>query len=278
MSVAQLCGWYGISRQAHYQALATRTARQQVERQVLALVRAWRQRHPRMGARKLLHALGEELRSAGIQLGRDRFFALLRRAGLLLRRRRQRTRTTWPGSWRGVNLLAGLALERPNQAWVSDITYLETEEGFVYLALVMDAFSRCIVGWHLSPSLAVEGAQRALAMATRQAGTATAGLIHHSDHGIQYTCHAYRMQLASQQMRASMGQVGNCYDNARAERLNGILKLEYGLGDRFVDFHHVRRAVKEAVWLYNHERPHLSLAFRKPFEVHTHDQQLSVLN
>jgi len=277
MSVAELCGWYGISRQAHYQQRQRQVELEKKEEAVLELVREKRQKHPRMGGRKLLHELREKILVLGIKMGRDRFFDLLRRAGLLVRRRRSQRRTTWPGSWRSVNLLKETTVARSNQAWVSDITYVETEEGFAYLCLVTDAYSRCILGYDISTSLAVEGAQRALAMAVVTAGGATEGVIHHSDHGIQYTCHTYRDDLLSYRMEASMGQIGNCYENALAERVNGILKLEYGLGDRFVDFAQTSRAVEEAVWLYNHERPHLSLDYQKPIDVYHDRVEISVI-
>lgn len=268
MSLTTLCSWYGISRQAHYQQKWRQAERQKEEETVLKLVREKRQKHPRMGGRKLLHELGKSIAAMGMKMGRDRFFDLLRRAGLLVRPRRGKRRTTWPGSWRSVNLLKDITVEQTNQAWVSDITYVETEKRFAYLCLVTDAYSRCILGYDISCSLAVEGAQRALSMAVAVANGASKGVIHHSDHGIQYTCHAYRDDLVSYSMNSSMGQIGNCYENALAERVNGILKIEYGLGDRFVSFAQASHAVDEAVWLYNNERPHLSLDYNKPHDVY----------
>jgi putative transposase len=137
-----------------------------------------------------------------------------------------------------------------------------------YLCLITDAFSRFIVGFDVSTSLAVEGALRALNMAIAQARPPLADLIHHSDHGVQYTCHLYRDRLAHVGCRSSMGQVGHCYDNPQAERVNGILKLEYGLGDLLRDVTHATAATAQAIWLYNHERPHLALAYQKPVAVH----------
>lgn len=268
MSMERLCSWYGISRQAHYQQKARDKMQEHREKRVTEMVQALRQKHPRMGGRKLLHELKEKMVKVGLAMGRDRFFDLLRRAGLLVRPQRRGPRTTWPGSWRCENLLPGVTIEHPNQVWVSDITYIETEEGFGYLSLVTDAYSRFIVGYDFSTSLAVEGAQAALAMATRRAGNAATGVIHHSDRGIQYTCKAYRQDLTNHDMLGSMGQTGNCYDNALAERMNGILKQEYALGERFINFQQASRAVDEAVWLYNYERPHLSLDYQKPFQVH----------
>lgn len=204
-----------------------------------------------------------------IRRGRDRFFALLRRYDLLIETKRNGHRTTWPGKWRYPNLLADLTLERVDQAWVGDITYLATEQGFLYLALLTDAYSRFIVGYDLSSSLAVEGALRALNLAIAQRDEhSLAGLIHHSDHGVQYTATPYRDRLGSVQIQSSMGEIGNCYDNAMAERVNGILKCEYALDTLFVSHQHAQQAVHEAIRLYNYERPHLALNYQKPAQVH----------
>lgn len=273
----EICSWYDISPQAHYQMKRRQLERQTVDEQVIAMVKRVRQKHKRMGTRKLRHTLDEEMAAAGIKLGRDRLFALLRRKELLVTRKRRQTRTTWSGWWRCDNLLAETTVTRPNQVWVSDITYVQTEQGSTYLALVTDLYSRRIVGYDLSDTLAVEGALRAFNMAVHHAGKDhIRGLIHHSDHGIQYTCHAYRHRLQCCQVRSSMGQVGNCYDNAVAERVNGILKLEYGLDDCFVSKAQALLFVEEAVWLYNHERPHLSLALQTPDDVYFQPVQFSL--
>jgi putative transposase len=264
-----ICDWYGITRQAHYQKLSREQEREQIESMILAKVRTIRQRHPRMGGRKLLKKLGPELDREGISLGRDRFFDLLGRHDLLVNPPRQRRRTTWSGIWRSPNLLKDLPIITVQQVWVGDITYLQTERGFCYLFLLTDACSRYIVGYDLSTSLAVEGASRALEMAVDQASIPLKGLIHHTDHGIQYACRTYRERLEELGILSSMGEVGNCYENALAERMNGILKQEYGLGDSFPEFVQAKRAVREAVWLYNFERPHLSLDYEIPARMHT---------
>lgn len=264
----EICSWYGISRQAHYQHQAHQQARAAEAAVVSSLVRSKRRRHCRMGARKLHRELRPALARKGIKVGRDRFFDILREANLLVRAQKRKSRTTWPGSWRCENLLAGLELKRANQIWVSDITYLESEAGYCYLSLVTDLYSRCILGYHVSDSLGAEGSLAALKMATRRAPVK--GCIHHSDRGIQYTCNLYRSYLRKKGMRSSMGASGNCYDNAVAERVNGILKLEYGLEANFIDLKEASAAVKEAIWLYNHERPHLSLDYQKPEKVYIH--------
>ena len=264
MTKTTICGWYGISRQAHAQMLKRRQRVTQQEQKALAAVAVIRRQHPLMGARKLLYKLANQ----DIQIGRDRFFALLRRMGLLVRRRRKGRRTTFPGGYRSENLLKNAKINQPDQAYVADITYLETEQGFLYLALVTDLYSRKILGWDLSDSLALAGASRAMQKAISQADKPLSGLIHHSDHGVQYTSRSYLELLARHGIRSSMGQVGNAYDNAVAERVNGILKLEYLLDQRFVDADAARRAVAEAIRLYNTDRPHLSLDYQTPEQVY----------
>jgi len=266
--MSEICGWYEISRQAHYQLKRRQQKQQQQAEAILDLVRQMRQRHKRLGTRKLYHLLQPELHKRGLQIGRDRFFDLLRAHDLLVRPKKRAYRTTWAGTWRCENLLAETRITRPNQAWVCDITYIATERGFVYLALVTDLYSRRIMGYDLSASLTLDGAARAVQMAIAQAGHPLDGLIHHSDHGVQYTSRPYRQLLKRHNIRSSMGEVGNCYDNAVAERMNGILKLEYGLDETFVDLAQAQRAVAQAVWLYNHERPHLALHYQKPYQVY----------
>lgn len=271
-TMAAICGWFGISRQAHSQMGQRQRQRQAAEATVLAAVQHFRHEHPRLGTRKLWKELPAYLAGTGLTLGRDRLFDLLGRHDLLVPPLRRGYRTTWAGTWRCANLLAETVVVRPNQAWVSDITYLTTEDGFRYLVLITDFFSRRIMGYDLSASLTLEGLARALGMAVRQVKTLAPGLIFHSDHGSQYTAQAIRDQLDKHQIRSSMGEVGNCYDNALAERINGILKIEYGLDQRFVSEAHAHRSVQQAVYLYNFKRPHLALNYQKP--AHFYDQHL----
>lgn len=235
---------------------------------ILEMVHAIRYHHPRMGVRKLWFKLRSQLVARGISLGRDRLFDLLRRHDLLVPPKRCKTVTTRSGLWRCPNLLPELTIMRPFQLWVGDITYLLLESGFAYLALLTDAYSRFIVGFDLSCSLAVEGCQRALSGALQQANGSLTDLVHHSDHGVQYTAHTYRDLLSEHHIVSSMGEVGNCYENALAERMNGILKLEYGLDNLFVDLQQAQESTKQAITLYNYDRPHLALDYRVPAEVH----------
>lgn len=184
-----------------------------------------------MGGRKVYHEIQASMRLLGIGRGRDAFFTLLRQRDLLVPVKRSGRRTTQAGLWRCPNLLAAGAIERVHHVWVADITYITTEHGFRYLALLTDAWSRFIVGYDLSSSLVVEGTLRALQQAIVQTPRgALSGLIHHSDHGVQYTAWPYREHLRSLGLRSSMGAIGNCYANALAapsgHPVNGILKNE----------------------------------------------------
>lgn len=264
-SVGQLCGVHGISRQAYYKSRKQCAREDQAAEKALALVRQERCLQKRLGTRKLYRMYQQQFQALGY--GRDKLFALLRRQGLLVERPRRTKRTTYSGHGLRCyqNLLKDTVATGPGQAMVSDITYVETLEGFAYAALVTDAYSRKILGFDLSQSLSVEGSLRALRMALP---AVRAGVLHHSDRGVQYCSHAYLDLLGSKQARVSMTEAGNPYENAQAERVNGILKQEYGLGEVFVSFEQARRALKEAVKLYNERRPHLALAYRTPDQVH----------
>ena len=264
ISQQQLLAALGISRQAYHQQRQRQQRRAAREALALEIVRQIRQHHPRMGTRKLHHLLKER----HCAIGRDRLFRLLSEHELLIQPKRSYRRTTYAGLYRWPNLLPALRLERVGQLWVADITYLATADGFAYLALVTDAYSRYIVGYDLCASLALEGAQRALQMALDHAQHPRQGLIHHSDHGVQYTARPYTDLLQAHGLRPSMGEVGNAYDNALAERVNGILKLEYLLDQQFSDLRHAEQTVGQSIWLYNHERPHLNLDMQRPAQVH----------
>lgn len=265
----QICAYFGITRQAHYQRLCREMQRQKESELILEMVRQVRRKHPKMGGRKILYKIEPMLAAEGLQIGRDRLFDLLRRHDLLIKRRESYRRTTIPGLWRTANLLPGLVISRPNQVWVCDITYLELErDGFAYLFLLMDLYSRFILGWHVSPSLGADGALASLHMALPCLPGDDKPLIHHSDHGVQYTCHNYLDTLLDHDIRPSMGAVGNCYDNIFAERVIGTLKNEYSLGDPFANLPQVQTVVPEAIHLYNTDRPHLALHMAIPEQVY----------
>lgn len=211
LSKQAACDWYGISRQAYYQARQRQWQREAEDELLLEMVRDIRRHHPRIGGRKLHYLLQGQLAEHGIVRGRDGLFDLLRDNGLLVPTKRSRRRTSRPGLWRCPNRLTEMTVKGVNQAWVSDITYIQTEQGFIYLSLITDAFSRYIVGYDLSTSLAAEGTLRALNRAIKQTnGANLAGLVHHSDHGVQYTALPYNDRLQTTGILSSMGEVGNC--------------------------------------------------------------------
>lgn len=270
MSVTALCCCVGMTRQNYYKERTHRQSQAVCESLILALVCQERAMQPKLGGRKLLYMIAPELALAGVSIGRDRFFKLLSVHGLLIERKVRYCRTT--DSWHGFrvyrNLLKDIVLTGPHQALVSDITYIRTAEGFVYLALVMDAYSRAIVGFDCRDSLEAVGASRALTMALGQL-PADSQTIHHSDRGSQYCCKAYVEALKAAGVRISMTEENHCYENAKAERLNGIVKQEYGLGEEFASKQNAYDAVAEAVGLYNHRRPHQSLDYACPMAVHS---------
>ena len=269
MSISTFCEIVGMSRQNFYKGRRFRRQLAIDEEFVLGLVRQQRCKHPFIGTRKLHYMLGNEFFISGVKLGRDRFFRLLGKNGLLVKRRRRSVRTTYSGHGFRVygNVLRGTVLTGPCQAVASDITYIRTDEGFMYLALVMDCYSRTVLGYDCSDSLELHGAMRALLMTLRKVGN-TKGLIHHSDRGIQYCSGDYIRKLKSHGVVISMTEEGHCYENSQAERLNGILKHEYGLDGRFKTKCDAKRAVAEAIELYNSWRPHQSLGYRCPMDVH----------
>lgn len=267
--MAQICGYFGISPQAHYQKRLREQERQEETAVILEMVRQVRRRHPRMGVRKLQNRITPMLTSEGLHIGRDRLFDLLRRQNLLVAPKKAYRSTTTAGRIRAPNRLLGLTVARRDQVWVCDITYLPLKGSrFAYLFVVMDLYSRCIVGWHVSPSLSADGAVKGLHMALTALPTTTSGIIHHSDHGTQYTSHEYMHELAEHKIVPSMGAVGNCYDNAFAERLIGILKDEYLLDVALDSVDQYSFAVEEAVDLYNTDRPHYALNMEVPASVY----------
>lgn len=264
-----MCSYWQVSRQAYYKIHQDFIEREKRATLLLDEVKNIRKHHSKLGVLKLRWKLREEIRKSGRGFGRDKFFDLLRYHDLLVKRKRKYAVTTNSDHpfYKHKNNLEGLRIERADQAWVSDITYLRTRSGFVYLSLVTDVYSRKIVGWDVSISLAVEGAVNGIKMAIKNS-PGTKNLIHHSDRGIQYCCHAYTGLLKKNNITISMGEAGNCYDNAIAERVNGILKNEYLLDYEFLNYEQAVKATREAVYLYNYERPHWSLGLKIPAEVY----------
>jgi transposase InsO family protein len=209
------------------------------------------------------------LQQAGITIGRDRLFALLRERQLLIEPKKKLVRTTYRDESLPVyrNLLYDLEPTRPHQVWVSDITYIATDEGFVYLSLITDLVSRKIVGWSASQTLTSADALQALQNALESL-PADRWPIHHSDRGCQYCCHEYVAVLQQRGLPVSMTEQNHCYENCYAERVNGILKDEFHLDAIFRTRAQAHRAIEQAIHSYNHRRLHTSLGFLTPCVVH----------
>lgn len=259
-----------MSRQNYYAQRRRRRKSAVDNGLIIELVKRERRRQPRLGGRKLLVLLKNELESKDALIGRDRFFDVLRANNYLLERKKAfipkttRSKHSLPVF---RNLTADLEATAPNQIWVSDLTYIRTEEGFVYGALITDDFSRNIVGAYAGDNLESVGCINALNKALKDL-PANRFPIHHSDRGCQYCCHAYVDLLRGQDISISMTEANHCYENAKAERINGILKQEYGLDQTFKTKDQAKVVFYEAVELYNHYRPHMSLNMKCPAEVH----------
>lgn len=270
MNVKKLCMKVGLSPQAYYKGKHNRASKEINESFILELVRVERQLQPRLGARKLLVLIKEKLLKEGVQIGRDRFFELLRKNDLLVSSLPKSTRTTYSYHSLPVfkNELKEMKLTAPNQAWASDITYLRTSNGFLYLSLITDMYSRKIVGYNAGNSLETQGCLNALDMALKRLPQGKK-LIHHSDRGCQYCSHLYVSKLKENGLSVSMTEENHCYENALAERVNGILKQEYYLSSSFTTKKDAIKAVEQAIFLYNNHRPHRSLNYQFPEQVHS---------
>jgi transposase InsO family protein len=259
-----------MSRQNYYARRRVRQRRQVDGDLLAALVRRERKEQPRLGTRKLYRRLAGELQEAGVKLGRDRMFEELRARQLLVPKKRAawpRTTQAYPVLPWFKNRIKGLEVRRPNHVWVSDLTYVRSRQGYLFLSLITDRMSRKIVGYHVGEDLGTGGCLAALEMALAEL-PAGARPIHHSDRGCQYHSHEYVGKLRAHGLEISMTEEDHCAENALAERMNGILKQEYGLGEELANQDQVRRAVAQAVWLYNNKRPHTALGYDYPARVH----------
>ena len=259
-----------MTRQNYYKRRRRREVRQLQCEIVCGHVLELRRDHPRMGVRKLRHLLRGKLLAHGMGVGRDRLFGVLRDNGMLVppyRSKFPKTTRRNPALPCFANEIRDMAVVRPGQVLVADITYLSTADGFCYLSLVMDLFSRKVVGFNVSETLAAAGCIRSLKDALKSC-PAGEGPIHHSDRGCQYASHEYVGLLRKAGCRISMTEENHCYENGAAERLNGILKQEYGLDATFADIGEARSRVVRVVGLYNNERPHSNLGMRTPGEAH----------
>ncbi|MGL1885755.1 MAG: IS3 family transposase [Reichenbachiella sp.] len=274
-TVQEICRCLRLNRDAYYKSKVRLTQRKSDETKVISLVKQERETQPRVGTIKLHEHLAKDFHKLNIKIGRDSLFSVLRDNDMLVRRKKASFKTTnsYHHFHKYNNLIKDLKITKPNQVWVSDITYIRTVKGFCYLALITDLYSRKIVGYDVSgrrpgDSLELVGCLRALKSAFRKAKPGS-NLIHHSDRGIQYCSKQYVSELTKRKMKISMTEENHCYENAVAERVNGILKDEFYLDQCFVSTSHAKKATNCAIEIYNNKRLHLSLGLKTPEQVYS---------
>lgn len=261
------CELFGFSKQAYYKDQSYKRISDSKTLKLRESVLAWGRQLPRIGVRKLYHLLHME---GNIHIGRDKLFSVLSNEGLLVSRKVKYTVTTNSKHWlrKYPNLIKGLHLERPEQLWVADITYIDTLDGNAYLHLVTDAYSKQIMGYELCNNMEASSTLKALKMALAKRKYKESKLIHHSDRGLQYCSKLYTDCLKENGIAISMTENGDPYENAIAERVNGILKDEFGLCDKFEDIIQAKKMASQSITIYNQLRPHLSCSMLTLNQMH----------
>ena len=260
---------FGLSRQSYYKSKTSRIKRNADLIIVRDMVMCIRCKMPRIGTRKLYYLIKDELNLLHIKIGRDVLFNFLRAEHLLIKPKRSYVKTTNSKHWmkKYPNLIKNIEVTKPEQLWVSDITYIQTEQGHNYLSLITDAYSKKIVGYELLDNLSADGPLKALESALRNREYKH-DLIHHSDRGLQYCSADYINKLNQNNVKVSMTENGDPYENAIAERINGILKYEFLIIDGFKNHLEALKVIKESIGIYNNERPHLSCEMLTPNQTH----------
>ena len=268
------CSLFGYTKQAYYKHRAGSEHRQKQDMEVKHAVLGLRRHMPRVGTRKLHHMLHMQTDGDHLKIGRDRLFSLLREQGLLITRMRRYTVTTNSNHWmrKYPDQVKDLHIHRPEQVWVADITYLDTMGTHSYLHLITDAYSKKVMGYELSDNMEAISTLKALKMAIADRQYPGLPLIHHSDRGLQYCSKVYVQHLKKNNITISMTENGDPYENAIAERLNGILKDEFGLGERLGEIHEAIMQTEQSVETYNELRPHLSCQYLTPSQMHGQDK------
>jgi transposase InsO family protein len=262
------CTLFGIDRQVYYRKIKRRIKRQDKAQLVVNMVLEIRTLMPRIGAKKLYYLLGNDLKT--LKIGRDKFIDILRANHLLiLPKRSYHITTNSHHRFRKYkNQLLDLQINKPEQVWVSDITYIGKREKPCYLSLITDAYSKKIVGYNVSDNLNTESSLVALRLALKQRKNKEMPLIHHSDRGLQYCSNEYQKILHKNEIQPSMTQNSDPYENAVAERINGILKQEFYIDKYNKDMPVMKQIIKETVHIYNEKRPHLSNHMLTPNQMH----------
>lgn len=274
--IAVLCRLFGKTRHAYYDSLWRKESSLVKEDIILQEVINLRKELPRLGTRKLHYVLQNKLVSHQISLGRDYLFDLLSEHKLLIRQRKRKAITTDSRHWmrKYGNLIKEIVITRPEQVWVSDITYIRLINQWGYLSLITDAYSRKIMGYNFRQDLAAEGCIDALKMALNNR-LYNESTIHHSDRGSQYCSHNYVSLLMKNNISISMTENGDPYENALAERVNGIIKTEFNLYGSSLGFEQTGNQIRKSINSYNELRPHASCDYLTPNQAHLHSGELN---
>jgi len=263
---------FGWNRQVYYRSTKRTQTRRNKASQVIELVENLRLKMPKLGGKKLYFLLREELKY--LKIGRDRFFDILRANHLLIIAKRSYHITTNSHHRfkKHKNLVSDYVITKPNQVWVADITYIGNRRNPSYLSLITDAYSKKIVGHYVADNLNTESSLKALEKALKNNRSGTESLIHHSDRGLQYCSNEYQRILEKHHLKCSMTQNSDPYENAVAERINGILKQEFDIDKYDLETPLRRKIVEESIEIYNELRPHFSNHYLTPNQMHNQSE------
>lgn len=270
IGLTKLCDVFGKTRQTYYERINV-NEKQQMELQIVVdLIKSKRELMPRLGGLKLHHLIQEGLAPHGIKIGRDKLFRILGEKGLLIKpkKRGRKTTNSYHHYHKYPNLIRDLEIVRPNQVWVSDITYIAIRKRYAYLSLITDLYSHKIIGYCLYKTLETKGCIIALTIAINSIIKQEEPLIHHSDRGIQYCSHKYVAILTGNNIGISMTEQKDAYENSVAERINGILKGEFSIDQGFYSLSIALKEISKSISIYNNERPHLSCDMLTPAQAH----------
>ena len=263
---------FGLNRQVYYRSTKRSKACRNKAEQVIELVENIRIKMPKIGGRKLYFMLNEPLKT--LKIGRDKFFKILKANHLLIAPKRSYHITTNSHHRfrKHKNLVLDYQITKPNQVWVADITYIGNRKNPSYLSLITDAYSKKIVGHYVAENLTTEGSLLALKKAINTTELKELSLIHHSDRGLQYCSDEYQKNLEKNNIKCSMTQNSDPYENAVAERINGILKQEFNIDKFDVETKIKRKIVEESIEIYNELRPHFSNHYLTPNQMHKQEK------
>ncbi len=262
------CNLFGVDRQVYYRNIKRKSVKESKAIEVVSMVLDIRKSMPRLGAKKSYHLLKNQLKP--LKIGRDKLFNILRANHLLIQPKRSYHITTNSHHHfrKHKNQVLDLEINRPDQVWVSDITYIGRRENPCYLSIITDAYSKKIMGHYVADNMNTESSALALRMAIKQRKSKEVPLIHHSDRGLQYCAKDYQKILRKNGILASMTQNSDPYENAVAERINGILKQEFMIDKHNLKLNTMKSLVKESIDTYNELRPHYSNYMLTPNQMH----------